>query len=172
MGIGHFLKRKSGGYKLPPSSINEAYVIDVLKRQMPFYVVLPILETVKTGRSRSISQSHGRYRQTYHTPAEKKQVFRSIHTNIVCEPSRVVIQHARKNGQHMFLKYSDISKVYKINNGKINNGVLAEHKNGKQYQFLFTKDYTSAWHDLGFNPEFPIDVFYRFLLGGWRTVFP
>ena len=171
MGIGNFLKRRSGAYKLPESRINKSEVITILKRNMPFIVTLPIVETIRQGPSRSVSRSQGGVRQTYYTPANKKNVFRTVDTNINCEPTRIRIQHAKKNGENMFVKYSDIAVVAKLTNGKINNGVGIELKNGKQFKFIFGNEHIKAWKAMGFHPEFPVEVFYNFLLGEWQTAF-
>jgi RNA polymerase subunit RPABC4/transcription elongation factor Spt4 len=171
MGLGNFFKRKSGAYKLPESRINKSEVITLLKRNMPFIVTLPIIETIRQGKSHSISRSQGGIRQTYYTPASKKKVFRTIETNINCEPNRIRIQHAKKNGEHIFVKYSDISIVAKLTNGKINNGVGIELNNGKQFKFVLGKEHIKAWEAMGLNPEFPIEVFYKFLLGEWQYAF-
>ena len=172
MGLGNYIKRKSGAYRLPDSQLNKEEIIKTLTGRMPFIVTLPLVETVKTGRGHSISRSQGGYRQTYYTPAESKKVFRTVNTIITCEPNRIKIHHAKKNGEHMFVKYSDISVVAKLTNGKINNGVGIELENGKQFKFVWGKDHINAFKAMGFNPEFPVDVFYNFLLGEWKLVFP
>lgn len=171
MGLGNYIKRKSGAYRLPDSQLNKNEIIKTLTQRMPFIVTLPLVETVKTGKGYSISRSQGRYRQTYYTPAESKKVFRTVNTIITCEPNRIKIHHAKKNGEHMFVKYSDISIVAKLTNGKINNGVGIELENGKQFKFVWGKDHINAFKAMGFNPEFPVDVFYNFLLGEWQTAF-
>ncbi|WP_407454300.1 hypothetical protein [Methanobrevibacter sp.] len=171
MGFGNFLKRKSGAYKLPESRLNKTEVLTILQRNMPFIVTLPILETVRTGKGHATTFSIGGVRETHYYPAERKKVFRTIKTNINCEPTRIRIQHAKQNGEHMFVKYSDISVVAKLTNGKMNNGVGIELQNGKQFKFVLGKEHIKAWKGLGFNPEFPIDVFYNFLLGEWQTAF-
>lgn len=171
MGLRYFIKRKTGAYKLPDSQLNKDEIIKMLLRGMPFIVTLPLLETVRSGVGRSISKSHGGYRQTYYTPPESRKVFRTVNTVIDCEPNRIKIRHAKKNGEHMFVKYSDISTVVKLTNGKINNGIRIELENGKQFQFVYGKDHIKALKAMGFNPEFPVDVVYNFFLGEWRTVF-
>lgn len=172
MGLGNYIKRKSGAYRLPDSQLNKEEIIKTLTGRMPFIVTLPLVETVKTGKGHSISRSQGGYRQTYYTPAESKKVFRTVNTIITCEPTRIKIHHAKKNGEHMFVKYSDISVVAKLTNGKINNGVGIELENGKQFKFIWGKDHINAFKAMGFNPEFPVDVFYNFLLGEWKVIFP
>ena len=171
MGLRNFIKGKSGAYKLPDSQLNKEHIITVLKRGMPFMVTLPIIETVKSGMGHSVSTTQGKIRQTYYTPAESKKVFRTVETNIICEPNRIKILHAKKNGEHAFVKYNDIALVAKLTNGKLLYGVGIELQNGKQYKFYNDKKHITAWKYSGFNPEFPVDVFYNFLLGEWKTVF-
>lgn len=171
MGLKNFIKGKSGAYKLPDSQINKEHIITVLKRGMPFMVTLPIMETVKSGMGHSVSTTQGKIRQTYYTPAESKKVFRTVETNIICEPNRIKILHAKKNGEHVFVKYNDIALVAKLTNGKLLYGVGIELQNGKQYKFYNDKKHITAWKYAGFNPEFPVNVFYNFLLGEWKTVF-
>lgn len=172
MGLGNFIKRHSGAYRLPDSQLNKEEIIKTLKGRMPFLVQLPLVETVRTGKGYSTSSSSGRIRQTYYTPAQTKKVFRTVNTVITCEATRIKIHHAKKNGEHMFVKYKDIAIVNKLTNGKINNGVAIELENGKQFLFMWEKSHINATKAAGFNPEFPIDVFYNLLLGEWKTIFP
>lgn len=172
MGLGNFIKRHSGAYRLPESQLNKEEIIKTLKGNMPFIVTLPLVETVKVGKGYSTSSSSGGHRQTYYTPAPTQKVFRTVNTIVTCEPTRIKIHHAKKNGEHMFVKYPDIDIVAKLNNGKINHGVLIELKNGKQFKFVWGKDHINAFKAMGFNPEFPVEVFYNFLLGEWKSEFP
>lgn len=172
MGLGNFIKRHSGAYRLPESQLNKEEILKTLKSRMPFIVTLPLVETVKVGKGYSTSRSQGGFRQTYYTPAESRKVFRTVNAIITCEPTRIKIHHAKKNGEHMFVKYSDISIVTKLTNGKIKNGVGIELENGKQFKFVWGKDHINAFKAMGFNPEFPVDVFYNLLLGEWKIAFP
>ena len=163
MGIGNFIKRHTGVDRLPDSELNEVTVVKVLKAGAPFVIYLPMWDTVKSGGGTSISKSMGGgYRQTVYNRPSSRKVQRKVKTLITYNLEQTTIQHAQKNGKHIIIKNNKIVGV-----GKGSDGISIELENGLQYQFIMDKEIKNKWKQLGFNPQFPIDVFYNLLSGAY-----
>ena len=155
------MKRQAGIGRLPDSQLNEVTVANILKEGAPFVVYLPIWDTVKSGGGTSVSKSMGRgYRQTVYNPAPSRKVQRKVKTLITYNLEQITIQHAQKNGKHIIIKNKKIAKA-----GKGPDGVSIELEDGSQYQFIMDNDIKNRWKQLGFNPQFPINVFYNLVSG-------
>ncbi len=161
MGLSNFLKRQAGIGRLPDSQLNEITIINLFKQGVPFVVALPIWDTERSSGGSSISKSMGGgFRQTVYYRPPSRKVQRKIVTNVTYNVDQLTIQHAQKNGKHIIIKANKIAKA-----GLLDNGVMIEHVDGRQYQFIMNNDIKNAWKTLGFNPHFPMDVFHKMLTG-------
>ena len=161
MGLENFIKRQAGIGRLPDNQINELTVAQVLKTGAPFVVYLPIWDTERSysGSSLSMSMGNGARQTVYHRDPGRK-VQRHVKTLVTYNLEQLTIQHAQKNGKHIIIKTKKIAKV-----GKGTDGVQIELVDGLIYKFIMDKDIKNRWKQLGFNPQFPIDVFYNLLSG-------
>lgn len=161
MGITNFIKRQAGIGRLPDSQLNEVTVAKVLNMGAPFVVNLPIWETQRVGASTSLSKSMGGgFRQSVYTPAPTRKVQRKVKTAITYDLKQLKILHAQKNGKHIIIKSNQIARV-----GKGPDGLTIEHSDGRVFQFIMDKDIKNRWKQLGFNPQFPIDIMYNIFSG-------
>ncbi|WP_296882261.1 hypothetical protein [uncultured Methanobrevibacter sp.] len=170
VGLGNIIKAKTGAYKLDKSLINKQMIYLQFRAGNPLFVVtLPIVEPKRRHSTMTVFDGHGHAR-TFDNPwLGDNTKMRKVKTKVQINAQQIIIQHALADGRHFFIDAAAVTTV-----GKIKNGIWIEVSDGRRFTFETDGDIRSnMWKALGFNPQFPLDVFYDLLVvpGEWQKAF-
>ena len=157
MGIGNFFKKKKKGIESLPTTSFESVIFDNFQKGVPFLVTIPINVTVQTSGGSLTYLRVGMFGRGFYSPPEYKTTFQKIYTNVRCDFTKIIIEHALKNGQHIFVYLDDIAgaKMY-------NDGVAIELINGTRYVFALDDYIIKQWKSSEFSTDY-LRVFYKLL---------